>query len=420
LIKMEEFMDIFNLKKQGLSISAIAREMQLDRKTVRKYLKQGPSKPPTRPSSRKRSSLLDPYKDEIKLLLQRASEENGEFLSAVFIHRHISRNGFSGSVSLVRKYLHKTQSNPFSKLIPIFETIPGQQAQVDWGEKLIPSETGGKKKVYMFCMTLSHSGIRFVTFFPKANRYYFLLGHIRSFHYFHGVPETVLYDQTRCAIDKPGFGKVKWNDTFYEFARYYGFQPKACLPYRAQTKGKVENLVKYTKKNFLPLKRFISFDVLNAEARRWLAEVNKQVHSRTGMVPFDMLYEEEISKLQPMPRKDYEIYELETRKVYLTSTISFKSKRYSVPPSLLGKQVTIKYRPEKQVFQVFYRDLHICTHELSYRKGKYVILKEHQEEISRIMRESFKLMKRRKHTGCDSDPFEGIKRSLSVYEEVGR
>ena len=413
-------MEIFNLKKQGYNISQIAKELDLDRKTVRKYLNRGLEALPLRQSRTKQSPKLDPYKNIIQKLLLQAEEWKEEQPSAVFIYQEIGKAGFTGTVSLVRKYLAKHREKSMAQLIPLFQTLPGKEAQVDWGEKLLPKPGGGRKKVYLFCMSLSHSGTRYTAFFPKANRYYFLLGHIGAFKYFGGVPETLLYDQTRCAVDKPGFGRVKWNEAFYDFARYYGFFPKVCLPYRARTKGKVENLVKYVKNNFLPLKIFEGFEKLNEEAREWADRVNSQLHPRTGKVPLDHLKEEEWPVLSPLPEKEYEIYEMEFRRIYLTSTFSFKNKRYSVPPEFLGKTVTLKYHPEKNEVRVYYQDQSIYTHQISKGPGKYIIAEEHQKEISRIMRSQFRVLKRRRGKGTDpdKDPFEEIKRPLSFYEEV--
>lgn len=222
-------MEIFNLKKEGFKISEIARELGIDRKTVSKYLKMGPENYNPGPVKRNCKSKLDPYKTQISGLLAKAEEYHEATLSAVFIHDQLTAKGFKGSVSLVRKYLQNNRNDLTKDLIPLIHRDPGKEAQVDWGEKYQPRSGGGRKKIYIFCMTLSHSGTRFSVMFPKANRYYFLLGHILAFDYFGGVPEVIVYDQTRCAINIPGYKDVVWNQEFLSFAKHYGFRPKHCL-----------------------------------------------------------------------------------------------------------------------------------------------------------------------------------------------
>jgi transposase len=420
LIRMGDFMDLVNLKKQGYSISAIARKLNLDRKTVSKYLNADCNPTSLLPKTRNCCSKLDAFKELIAQMLDQAEMQQEERLSAVFIHQKLSDKGFNGSVSLVRKYLQKHREPVNAKLVPHIETMPGKEAQVDWGEKYLYTESGKRKKVYIFTMSLSHSDTKFVAFFPRANRYYFILGHILAFEFFGGVPETLLYDQTRCAVDKPGFSKVTWNKTFYAFAAYYGFIPKACKPYSPQRKGRVESLVKYTKKNFLPLRVFEGFEELNCQAIEWLNKVNGEVHSRTGRIPFELLKEEELPCMRALPEHRFELYQLETRKVFLDSTISFRNKRYSVPPKYLQQIVTVKFKPEHEEFKIFCKEEHICTHKISTKPDKFIILKEHQEEISSIIRQRFKVLKQKRKSPPEIDPDERIKRSLNVYEEVGQ
>ena len=212
---------------------------------------------------------------------------------------------------------------------------------------------------------------------------------------------------------------MKWNRRFYDFATYYGFFPKACKPYNPQRKGRVESSVKDTKRSFLTLKTFEGFEKLNADCREWLTERNRQVHSIKERIPFEML-KEELPFLTTLPEKQYELYLLENRRVMRTSTVSFKNKYYSVPPAYLGQIVTVKYKPEANLFSIFANEKHLCEHGIASAPGKYIILPEHQAEISRIIRNRFSIVssKRKKHTPDDPDRL--VKRALSFYEEVSK
>lgn len=136
---------------------------------------------------RKKRSKLEPFKEIIKGYLKKGEEQN-VFITAVFMYKKIKAEGYTGSVSLLRKHLRKEKQQLISILKPVIQSLPGEQAQVDWGEKYLETEWGARKKVYIFCITLSYSRVRFIRFYPKANRYYFLLGHKEAFAYFGGVP----------------------------------------------------------------------------------------------------------------------------------------------------------------------------------------------------------------------------------------
>ena len=259
MIKLEEFMDIFRLKETGYSISGISRITGKDRKTIRKYLSRAKSQIPTMAKRVSKESKLNPYKPYILSLLK---ESEKEFPPCTVIYEQIVKRGYSGSLSLVQKWFKEYRTERFPKVVIRYETRPGQQAQVDWGEKKIKDKiTGLVRKVYIFCMTLSYSRMRFTHFTPRADMYHFLLCHKLAFEYFGGVPEEILYDQSRCVVLKPGIKDVSINSRFLDFAHHYNFRPRLCRIYRPQTKGKVENSIKYVKKNFsdlLPLVNLFS------------------------------------------------------------------------------------------------------------------------------------------------------------------
>lgn len=409
MIRLEEFMNIFLLKEQGFSISKISRETGLDRKTVRKYLKRGKQYKPAMKKRIHQPSKLEPYKSRIHSLLK--INEN-ELIPSTVIYEKVVRQGYEGSLSLIQKYIRQYKETHFPKVVVRFETLPGEQAQVDWGEKKIRDpRTGVTRKVYIFCMTLCWSRMRFVHFCPKATMYYFLLGHILAFKYFGGIPREILYDQNRCVLIKPGLKELEFNNKMLDFAHYYGFVPRVCRPYRAQTKGKVENLVKYVKQNFLSWQTTHDVEVLNREKKEWLKKINSKVHSTIQEIPLKRWAKEDLTPVEGIA--DYDLYYLETRKVFSDSTFSFKSLRYSVPPEYVGKVVSIKYRPEMRRIDVFYKDKSITQHRTDMSGcGQYIIKRAHRYSIWKQWREQ-------------NPVFHGAaaKRSsanhpLSVYEEV--
>lgn len=386
MLTLEGFMDIYKLREMGHTISSISRETGMDRKTIRKYLNKGKSEPPKKVKRKTRISKLADYTETIHSYIN--GPEN-QWPPATVIYEELVKKGYEGSLSLVQKWIKQYKQTHYPKVVIRYETEPGRQAQVDWGEKKITdAKTDLTKKVYIFCMTLSWSRNRFVHFFPKADMYHFLLGHKLAFRYLGGITREILYDQNRCVVLKPGIKDAKYNNKFMDFARHYGFYPRLCRPYRPQTKGKVENLVGYVKKNFLTIQRTNNLNILNQNGRHWLRKINNKVHSTTGKIPARQLCKEHLKNIDDFG--DYELYYLETRKVFNDSTFSFYSQRYSVPPMYIGKTVSLKYRPGNMRLDVYYMNELITQHRMDSGE-QYVIKRGHRASIWQVWRNNKKL-----------------------------
>jgi transposase len=408
MIRLEEFMDIFRLKETGYSISSISRITGNDRKTIRKYLHGEKNQKPEIKKREKKESKLEVFKPYVKSLLK---ESDLEFPPATVIYEQIVKRGYTGCLSLVQKWLKEYRTEHFPKVVIRYETAPGQQAQVDWGEKKIKDKTTGlTKKVYIFCMTLSYSRTRFTHFTPRADMYHFLLCHKLAFEYFGGLPEEILYDQNRCVVLKPGIKDISLNSRFLDFAHHYNFRPRLCRIYRPETKGKVENTVKYVKGNFLSIQDTNNIAALNRRKRDWLFKINNKVHSTTKEIPFKRLPKENLQDIKLVSA--YDLYYMESRKVFNDSTFSFRSQRYSVPPAYIGKTVTVKYRPSVERIDVYFKEKFLTQHRTDNIE-QYIIKKSHRHEIWKIWRGDKKLYyKKAKETKQANHP-------LAVYEQIG-
>ena len=187
-----------------------------------------------------------------------------------------------------------------------FETEPGEQAQVDYGQLQVwigeQAET-----VHLFVFTLGYSRRLFTRGYRNERLATLLDGHERAFRYFGGVTLTCLYDNPRTLVLGRSENKVLWHPLFEDFARYYGFTPRACQPYRARTKGKVESGVKYVKRNALAGRRFRSWEELNGWLERWSAEVaDLRIHGTTHERPIDRFAREQLTPLGTRPPYRYE------------------------------------------------------------------------------------------------------------------
>lgn len=151
-----------------------------------------------------------------------------------------------------------------------FETPAGKQAQVDWGH-LGEIETAGKtRKLWGFVFTLGPSRAMMAAAATDQKLPTLLRMHEEAFRQLGGVPKEILYDRMKIVLEgTDDRGETQWNQTFQDFARYWGFTARACKPYRAQTKGKVESGAKYVRRNFLCGRTATSLEDLNDQLRGW-------------------------------------------------------------------------------------------------------------------------------------------------------
>ena len=261
---------ILDLHRQGLSISAIARQTGRDPKTVRKYIERGLEPPAYGPRQAGRPSKLAPYIDYLRERVTTFPE-----LSAVRLHREIRERGYTGAYTAVKRFVAAVRPDRGPKPFEVrFETPAGQQAQVDFARFVteFTDEPGVTRIVWLFSIVLGHSRFIFARYVMHQDLQTLLRCHMQAFAAIGGVPIEILYDRMRTVSSGTVEGKPRWNPTFEAFARHWGFEPRVCRPYRAQTKGKVESGVKYVKRNFLPGRVFRNLEDFNDQLRAWLAE----------------------------------------------------------------------------------------------------------------------------------------------------
>jgi len=271
--------EIQELKREGLSIRAISRLTGYSRKTIARYLLQPAGRPVygPRPAA---VSKLEPFKPYVKERLQA-----GVWNAQVLLHE-LRERSYSGSYTILTDWLRPQRKEAVSVAVRRFETPPGKQAQVDWGHLGSLSEHGVDRALWGFTITLGYSRRMMAEAATDQKLGTLLRMHEAAFNELGAVPEEILYDRMRtiwAGTDERG--EIIWNAVFLDFARYWGFTPRLCRPYRAQTKGKVESGVKYVRRNFLcglQGREPANLADLNAELLRWIAEVaNQRVHGTT-------------------------------------------------------------------------------------------------------------------------------------------
>lgn len=334
MINREEFFMIKELKSKGMTITQIAKEVGVDRKTVSSWLKAN-TLPSYKPRAKKECKL-ELFKDYIQ------ERMNEGCVNATIIFDEIVAQGYQGKMTILREYMRPRREKALAKASIRYETPPGKQAQVDWGEFFAQMPDGKFKRLYAFIMVLGYSRNYFLEF-TEDSKFDTLIGcHERAFKYFGGVPETILYDNMKTVVaHSHKSGIDKWNQRFLRFADHHNFSPIRHRPYRPRSKGKVERGVRYVRGNFWPrIKSFTDLVDLNEKALVWLdTKCNTRLHQTTRRVPKEALLEEQ---LQPMNLEPFLAVDLLSRKVMNDCMISFESNYYSVPAKYVGSRIGVR------------------------------------------------------------------------------
>jgi transposase len=411
MLKVDEWMDVHLLKKQGYSRRQIAKLTGHGRNTVKKMLEMEAEQAQTR-TYKKRASKLDEFKPYLKARY----EEFG--LSAVRLKEEIRPMGYSGSIDLVQRYLKtlKPLKVAVEKATVRFETPPGEQAQADWaycGRFLDPN--GETVPIYAFIIVLGFSRLMYVEFTTSMELPALLECHKNAFAFFGGVPLSILYDNMKQVRLGPG----QFHPLFLDFALHYGFVPKTHRVRRPRTKGKVERMVDYLKDNFLNGRTFVDLADLNAQGQPWLSHTaNVRIHSTTLQRPVD-LWAVELPKLNAFSKiAPYQLAQIETRKVSTESFVSFQGSRYSVPPSLVGQTVLVELRSGEHKVLIRSNNMIVAEHPLSTKKGASLVTPAHLEALWKLSLASPAPPPSAHYQLSFAQSVES--RPLTVYEEVGR
>ena len=333
---------------EGLSQAAAAERLGISQRTIHRWIRAGfldrdldelPRYKPRPP----RPTKLDPYKELILTRLAAYPE-----LSAVRLLEEIRPAGYAGGYSQLCAYLVTVRPKPAPEPVVRFETPPGHQAQVDFAEFRFP---WGRR--YALVVVLGYSRLLYLRFFERQDMQSLFAGLESAFAYFGGVPREVLFDQMRAVITadlRLMGGQLMVNQEFLRFSAHYGFRPRACRPYRAQTKGKVERPIRYVRGNFVYGRDFISDEHLEDELSQWLQRANAREHKTTREVPRERFERDEHLVLYPLPARTYRSLVLKPEATRVRPV-----ERY--PSTLAARPVPVRHVPERVVVEVEKRPL---------------------------------------------------------------
>ena len=328
----------------GESISAIARDLQRSRPTVRKAL----------------TTLTDPVYHRQHQPLPKLGEFQAQLEQWLDLESHLPRRqrrtakrlfeglqveGYQGSYGPVQRFVKRWKARRGSHLaitqafVPL-AFPPGETCQFDWSHEEV--ELGGVvQTIKVAHFRLTYSRQMFVVAYPRETQEMVLDAHVRAFAFFGGAPQRVVYDNLKTVVDTIFVGKDRqFNRRFLTLANHYLFEPVACTPESGWEKGQVENQVGNIREwLFTPRLKFTDFTTLNT----WLATRCQELAGRRHPTELTRTIADCFADEQPLLRPvtaPFDGYVEKTLRV--SSTCLIRVDRYSVPAIWAGKVVSVR------------------------------------------------------------------------------
>jgi transposase len=411
VIKLGEMMMILDLHRQGLSVSAIARQTGADRKTVRKYIARGLEAPAYGPRLPRRT-VIDPFAGYLR---ERVTAFPG--LSGRRLFRELKDRGYEGGYTAVTDFLRDIRPASQPGYEVRFETAPGEQAQVDFAQfhVVFADEPMTPRIIWLFSMVLGYSRLIWARFVMHQDLPAVLRCHSAAFEAIGGVPREILYDRMKTAVTGEGDADgIVYNRSLIDLARHFGFHPRACKPYCAKTKGKVERPFRYIREDFFLARSFRHLDDLNAQLRQWLDTVaNPRCHATTGRI-VNEAFAEECPHLRPLPLAPFRAVLRLERRISREGMVSVGGNAYSVPDATRRRTVEVHALADE--IRIFEDGTLIAVHPVIEGRNQRRVEPGHRRTAER-------LRSRAAATGATTFPGSGdtvAQRPLAFYEAVGR
>jgi len=366
---------IHRLHNEGLSQKKIAATLHIDRKTVRKFLND----PDPKRSPIKRASKLDPFKAQIDKFLA-----IDPMASATVILQRITSRGYDGGITILKDYLRTLRGN-FKKKEPFirFESLPGEQCQMDWGHFGSIAYGDTNRKLYCLAIIECYSRLLYLEFTHSQRQETLHRGMLNAFRFFKGTTKQLVTDNMLTAVTERVGSLIRFNEAFLDFLRPFAIVPRACNPQSPHEKGKVEKgAIHYIRHNFWPLRSFTDLRDLQSQADHWRDTVaNVRTHGTTGQRPIDRFQPQ---ALRPLPEFLPDCRDTAPARVYSDFSVRFDANTYTVPAWAIGKQVIVK--ADHHTLTIYLRAKAIATHTRSYKRKERIELPAHKEAALRQKR----------------------------------
>ena len=360
-------------------IGTIARQLRVHPETVARVLAQAGlprSGPPQRPSK------IDPYLPFIRGMLAKFPT-----LTASRLHAMVWERGYRGGKSRFRAVIACHRPRPKAEAYLRLRTLPGEQAQCDWGHFGHLVIGRARRPLMAFVMVLSFSRHIFLHFFLDARMENFLRGHLGAFAAWNGIPRVILYDNLRSAVLERHGDAIRFHPTLLDFAGHYRYEPRPVAVARGNEKGRVERAIRFVRDSFFAARKFVGLDDLNAQADAWcrgLAADRRCPEDQTRSV--GEVFAEEAPRLLLLPDNPYPVVEQVAVKVGKTPYVRFDQNDYSVPHTHVQRALTVLADADR--LRIVEGQQIVATHPRSYDKGEQIENQAHVQALVAWKREA--------------------------------
>jgi transposase len=397
---------MLRLKALGWGIRRIAGELGCSHMTVRRYVCAGGW---VVHPGRGRPKTLTGYED---WLSERFRRHSG---NADVVRQELeAEEGIKVSLrTLERAVAHlRRELAAEARATVRFETPPGRQMQIDFGER--QAFIGdGREKIFLFVATLGFSRRLHVRVYRHERQDSWFDGLESAFHAFGGVTEEILFDNARPLVERhvPATQELVFNTKLHAFAKHWGFRPRACAPYRARTKGKDERGVGYVKNNAIAGRRFDSWSALEAHLAAWTRDVaDARVHGTTEEIPMERFQREEAKALRSIDGlSPFETIRELIRRVHADCSVEVESNAYSVPWRLIGESVRVAV--SGGIVRICHGGREVAVHEERAGRRQRAVDPMHFEGVAGFRP---RLIPRDK--SLDAEPGPSLLRPLAEYD----
>ena len=356
-------------------IGTIARELGVSHHTV-EHAVEAARLGPRSTTRRIAPSILDPYKP---LLLDVLAQHPR--LRSTRLHQMAAARGFAGSEIVVRRWVKSVRPTPRGEAFFRLETLPGEQAQVDWGHFGRVKIGRAERPLVCFVLVLSYSRAMYARFALDQSVESLLRGHLAAFEAFGGAPRSILYDNMKSVVLEREGQHVRFHPRILDLAGHYHFAPKPCAPYRATEKGKVERSIQYLRHSFFAARRFGSVEDLNAQLLGWIESV---AHARIAPRDADRRTVRELLDIERASLLALPEHRIETDFVVPVASgkqpyVRFDTNDYSIPHGLIRKPLTLI--ASEHDLRVLDGSVEVARHRRSYDRREVIEDPEHLREL---------------------------------------
>ena len=389
--------EIHRLNRLGFSKARIARFLVMDARTVTRYLKMDEQKyEQFLLRSTSRQKVLDSYE---AFVLENLTQYPDTSAAQIYdwLKEHfddlpeVTPRTVYNFVMFVRQKHNIPYVAPTREFFPVEDLPYGKQAQVDFGQYNMRMSNGKRKKIYFFAMVLARSRMKFTLFTDKPfTSETVVTAHEKAFEFFGGISQVIVYDLDRTMVVDENLGEIILTGAFKQYTKSRDFQLYFCRKSDPQSKGKVENVIQYIKKNFLYNRVYHDIETLNEQALLWLNRTaNHLPHNYTKKPPKEAFLTEKEYLKPYMPLKHKNTPKMKKYTVRKNNVIAYKSNFYTLPEGTYQgpDTVVLVTRQEEKLCLYDLKENFICSHQISHQKGKTIRNTHHKRDTSKSLKE---------------------------------